>query len=669
MSTSRQLPPVSQPPWLWLYLGFAATRVIPSTVNTLREDWAQFDTVQEQIPDVASLRLLMVAEAVPILLILGILVVAFPALRRWLVERHHAPIQPSGEEPGPEHELRAQIQGFVDRHAPGVEIRFTSDAGGQARIYPVTWRRARIMLFGGFLKLWVQHRREAEAVLFHEIAHRRQGEHLIAGLGSPFSWLVRLWAAAYLILSVPLVVLLISNHSWLSASAMAQLLYDATTPIGMLIFPVAALWLAEFTADRWAADRHGADVVRQSLALARPAKSGGVLSRVRRILSVLDHPPARLRRALLSSRHSRTLLLASWPATVVPAFLVSVMTMVPVTLLLGWRASDQPGVIAFGGGVALDSALAMLIASLLLLVSWPLLSTRWPRIWTPSRAQEPGDAVHSSVSRPATKPYLLASVLPAMLILGSLLPAPGMPAPERDTPAAWVAPMPSPTLRSFPTASTSTSVPSTPAQTSTSPDGIPTSDAESRPELVGQFTVFWNPPGAGTFTHEAELSLSGTTGAARIRVYVSGSGMVDIDEDLSLTQVQEQWWYAGSNPVVHGIEAEYLPDYFMLEQRSDKWTISHVCTSTDATVCYPAWGDLDRRTGDTEGTASGPLDAVTCAELERQADHFDELAEEAERLADEMTLDSTKAGLLANAEEARASAQETRQKMADGGCT
>jgi hypothetical protein len=674
VTTGRQLPPVSQPPWLWLYLGLAVTRVIPSVVNTLREDWAQFDAVQAQVPAIATLRLLMVAEAVPVLLLsLGVLAVVFPAPRRWLVERHRVP--PQGEGSGSGHELYAQIQGFVERHAPGVGISFTPDAGGHARIYPVTWRRARIMLFGGFPKLWDQHRPEAEAVLLHEIAHRRQGEHLIAGLGSPFSWLVRLWAAAYLVLSVPLAAILISSHSWLGTPAMAQLLFDAAAPIGLLVFPVAALWLAEFAADQWAAHLYGADTVRRALALTGPGPSRGAATRVGRMLSVLDHPPARIRRALLSREHSRTLLLAGWPAAVFPAFLVSVLTMVPVTLLLGWRASDQPGIICFGAGVALDSALVMAAASLLLLVSWPLLSTWWPRIWTPGPAPEPGEPKQPPVARPAIRPYLLASALPAMLILGSLLPAPAMPAADADRLVNERARKASPSLPPLPSPSASSPVPSTPTPTPSqtpTPTGsgeTPTPSTGSRPELVGQFTVFWNPPGAGTFTHEAELALSDTTGVARVRTYASGAGMVYIDEDLSLTQAQGRWWYAGANPVVHGIEAEYHPDYFMLEQRNDTWTISHVCTSTDATVCYLAWGDLDRGTGNRPGTASGQLEAATCAELQRQADHFDELAEEAERLADEMTLDSTKEGLLENAEEARAGARESRQKMADGGCT
>lgn len=660
MSTSRPLPPVSQPPWLWLYLGLAVTRVIPSMVNTLREDWSQFDTTQEQVPEIAILRLLMVAQAVPVLLLtVGVLAVVFPALRRWLVERHRIPTPPPGEEPGPGHELYAQIQGFVDRHAPGVEICFTAVAGGQARIYPVTWRRARIMLFGGFPKLWARHRREAEAVLLHEIAHRRQGEHLIAGLGSPFSWLIRLWATAYLVLSVSLAVIVISNRSWLGTSAVAQLLLDATALIGMLIFPVAALWLAELAADQWAAHRCGADVVRQSLAFTGPGSAGATMW-VRRMLSVLDHPPARVRRALLSGELSRGLLLAGWPATVVPAFLISVLTMVPVTLLLGWRASDQPGIIAFGGGVALDSALTMAVASLILLISWPLLSTRWPRIWTTRPAPEPSEPEQVTVARPAIRPYLLASALPVTLILCGFLPAPALPAIDTDR---FVTASPSPP----PLPSTSSPVPSTP--TPTSSGETPTSSPGSRPELVGRFTVFWNPPGEGTFTHKAELALSGASGAARVRTYVSGAGMASIDENLSLIQSQGRWWYAGANPVVHGIEAEYLPDYFMLEQRNDKWTISHVCTSTDATVCYLAWGDLDRGTGNTSGTTSGQLDSATCAEMERQADRFDELAEEAERLAGEMVVDSTKEGLLENAEEARASARDTRQRMADGGCT
>jgi len=673
------VPPVSQPPWLWLYLGLAATRVVPNAVNSLREDWAQFDMVGTDIPEIAPLRLLLVAEAVPmVFLALGLIGVALPGLRRRWVEWRVSAAPPTGGEHDPKHQMLADVQRFVDRHARGVEIRVTAVAGGHARIYPVSWRRARILLYGGFPKLWAQQRPMAEAVILHEIAHRRQGEHLIAGLGSPFSFLVRLWAVTYLVLSVPLVVVVTAEHGWVGNPAMAQLLLDAAAPVQLLIFPVVASWMAELAADDWAARCGNPDAVRRSF-----LPSPGVPARRRRALSVLDHPPVRLRRtAVPATGHSRFLSLVAWPATVVPAFLVSVAVMVPVTLLTGWLASDQPGVIAFGAGVALDSASTMEILALILLLGWPLLGTWWPRMWEPGGATGTIGASGGTVTRPSAKPFLVASTFPAVIVLGGFLPAPDLPqvdqkrlveeaheANEHSLPpqpsVPTTSPLPSaPTTSLPPPASTTLPLPSA----SMSPGRDPDPDTGNRPDAMGKYTIYWNPPGEETSTRKAEIVLDGGTGTARVQSYSLGEKkMVYIDEDLSLTREQGRWWYAGSNPVARGADVRALPTFFLLGQLNDEWTIIHACTSLDTTTCHLAWGGPDG--DDPEDRDRGQFDAAVCDELGRQADHLDGLALENERLADEMLLDSTREGLLEDARQSRDEARDVRQRMAGGGCS
>lgn len=418
--------PVRQPPWLLLYVVLAAWVVVPGEWSALWQDWHEIEAARPDVAGVEVYRFFLVAQAVPsVSLATGLVYVLFPALRRRLVERACRLVPPADG-------VRAEVQHVVDRHATGVDVRLAAVVGsGAARIYPLGLRRARIAVFPSFLHLWDTDRAAAEATLLHEIAHRRQGEHLLAGLGSPFGWLVRLWVITFTVFTVLPVALLALQDTWqhglLASAALPQLAQDGARPVKLLLFAVAGLWLAELAADDWAARTRGSDAVLAALSL--PVAGG----RLTRLFRLLDHPPAALRRRVVR-RRGAWWLLACWPAGVTAAhFVVSAAALVP-TYWLQWHTwQGLPARIVAGAVLTLSSSLPLTVASLLLLLAWPWLSGRWPRLWTARgwTARTGGPAAVAAVRperRPVRRlpfrPFALAAALPVLMVAGAGLPTP-----------------------------------------------------------------------------------------------------------------------------------------------------------------------------------------------------------------------------------------------------
>jgi len=272
--------PVPVPAWSWLYL-LGLVVGLPGWGRDLKNRYDDYESLSGPAHLGAPVKLLLVAWAVPVaLLTVGALTVALPGVRRrWVERRFHLTVRPEGE--------ALAIQEFVDRHSHGVEVMLSGDGGRYARIYPVGLRRARLGVFAPFIRLWQQDRAAAEAVLLHELAHRRQGEHLVLGLGSPLQALLRLWTVLFLAFTILPVAGLFATHDLMAHPFGAQVIVDATGPVRILVFPVAAIWFAEFAADGWAARLHGPGAVLVAL--------GPVDRRpwYRRLLGCVDHPPLR----------------------------------------------------------------------------------------------------------------------------------------------------------------------------------------------------------------------------------------------------------------------------------------------------------------------------------------------------------------------------------------
>jgi hypothetical protein len=99
------------------------------------------------------------------------------------------------------------------------------------------------------------------------VAHRRRSDQLIVGLASPLVWLIRIWVPAFVVLALaPVMVYAALGDGLLTQAVAGQGAWQLLQPLGLLILPVTALWLAELDADLVTARVLGAAPVRRALA-------------------------------------------------------------------------------------------------------------------------------------------------------------------------------------------------------------------------------------------------------------------------------------------------------------------------------------------------------------------------------------------------------------------
>jgi hypothetical protein len=270
--------------------------------------------------------------------------------------------------------------------------------------------------------LWSDPRQHAtaRAILLHEVGHCSAGDHLIVGLGSPFVFLLKAWAVAFVALAaVPWAVFAFAGHET-TVYLLAQVLLLLEQPATVLLLPVLGLWLAELGADRYAARAAGPAF------LAAPPARRGVFEHG--VLGLLSHPPTWLRRLLAGS---------SWPLLIAYplALLLQLAIVVPVgaaaMLLLDYSWSDLRTSVGIGVRHMLGQDIRFWLAAALLLGLWPALAGAWARLWvgrgaghSPSQAMvERPDAV-----RPSTRAHLAGAAVPALLILIALAASAVLPA-------------------------------------------------------------------------------------------------------------------------------------------------------------------------------------------------------------------------------------------------
>ncbi|MEV6866409.1 M48 family metalloprotease [Streptosporangium subroseum] len=416
------------PPWLWLYfLGILAPSV-PQAVESFQNNADGMAALvgrlaaNVQRAGTAVLTATGILEFLPALLLLaGIAGVLFPGARgRWAERRHR--LLPSDEP------VIGEMAAFARHHAPAAELRLGERHDRLARVYPVGWREARVAVYPPLVRLWAEDRQAAQAVLLHEVAHLRQGDHLIVGLASPFVWSVKVWGAALAVLAlVPSTIYLIAGGVGASPVLSSVLYVMVAIPIS-LILPVAGLWVAELSADRYAMTVVGAAALARALGPARPHGSA-----IRRVLGLLSHPPRRLRLwAVLAWPGGTVALAALWPlACVVRLAAVAIFELV-ARMLNGSPFPEALETVAGGFPEELSSVSTLLAEMTVLLVNWPLLAPLWLRIWTPFRA-----------ARHRFAPYLMSALLPGLLIAGGLTAGTGdeaAPAPSGPTPTLEAVP-------------------------------------------------------------------------------------------------------------------------------------------------------------------------------------------------------------------------------------
>ncbi|WP_327047492.1 M48 family metalloprotease [Microbispora sp. NBC_01189] len=392
------------PPWLWFYFLGVLAPGVPGALDGLRQD-ADGMTVlvgslltNAERGAAALLTATGALEFLPALLLLaGIAGVLFPGARgRWAEHRHR--LLPSDDP------VIEAMTAFVRSHAPAAGVRLGERHDRLARVYPVGWREARVAVYPPLVSLWSRDREAARAVLLHEVAHLRQGDHLIVGLAGPFAWVVRMWGAALAVLTPVSAVYLVADGAGGSSLFAAVLKVVAALPI-TLILPVAGLWAAELSADRYAMSAVGPAALARALGPARP-RAHPVL----RALALLSHPPLRLR--LWAARlwpGGTAALAALWPLAIVVRIAAIVVFQLIALNLTGSSFGESVRTVIGWLPERLSPARTQLTEITALLVAWPLIAPLWLRVWTP---------VHASRQRFA--PYLVSALVPGLLASGSL---------------------------------------------------------------------------------------------------------------------------------------------------------------------------------------------------------------------------------------------------------
>jgi Zn-dependent protease with chaperone function len=417
------------PPWLWIYVLAYTFQGIPEYVSEfsyLISTYTGHGSISPQVTAQTSftlLRILAVLAVMPVLVLgAGVVSYAFPHLRgRWVEQRFKLA---SDDRP-----VISEMQRFVSQHAPSVQLRVSvSDAGLPARIYPVGWRTARIAVFRPLAALWRDDRPAAEAVLLHEIGHLRQGDQLMVGLGSPFTWLIRIWIPAYILLALtPLAIYFAAGGGEIAIAVSGQVALQLFQIPRILIVPVTALWLAELGADQLAAQTTGAAPLQRALLRTARQAPGPVT----RAFALLSHPPRRLRTLMIDPSPTRTAaLLGAWPASLIAQLGITCVAAVPAYLLIGYSLPQIIPALLTGIHLFLADSRLLVAVTGTLLLAWPVLARPWERFWSPGSRSAHG---------PRWAPYLAAAAMPASLLLMSFVPPEASHASQSPTAASMSA--------------------------------------------------------------------------------------------------------------------------------------------------------------------------------------------------------------------------------------
>jgi Zn-dependent protease with chaperone function len=495
------------PPWQWLWLALYLVNV-PALV----EGWRQLvaviagaDPLYPELvgtPSLTLFRLFSVVQLLPPLaLFCGVVIAFLPWARAaWVQWRFglRADDRP----------LVREMQAFVDGYAPGLRLRVNLMRSDRVvRIYPTGWRTARIAVFAPLAKLWRGDPVAAKTLLLHEIAHYRNGDQLIVGLGSPFVFLVNVWLPSFVLAGLlPLGILFAQDYPT-AAPLTAQVALLVTQIPRLLLLPVAGLWLAELAADRYVLDLGGAAPLTRCVASAGRARGRwwrlGALAR-------LSHPPRWLRRrACRPTEPGDAGLLAVW--SLLP---LGVLALALAGGILGWRLLDYPwdqiGAAAFVNSRSfLIDAIPTWTLALAFIALWPVLSRAWTWLWARELPARP---------TPPARTYAAAAVVPATLLVATLVLAGCTSMTGRPVAATRL------TTTTETTTTTPTTTTTEPAETTTEPSQETTTtepEVDDEPvvdTLSGTFDVTLTGTASGnyfertaTLSFEPTISEEGTT--------------------------------------------------------------------------------------------------------------------------------------------------------------
>lgn len=380
---------------------------------------------------------LSLIEIVPQLsLFLGLIVLATTATRQFLAARR---MSFCDSELVAKTTIPEEMASFFADAAPGLKL--TPDWERQhplAYVRPAGWGRACLVLGGSYRLLWKRDREAAQAVALHELAHYRRGDFQVIGIAHFFRAVI-LFAVVVggLLLLVNGVASYRSKYreavdaqwrqdaefrsSWVESGLDAATFPDRSGEIAKFVrtqfwlwvigagsqffiflgflgagfvLPLAAVWVAEFEADRAVVQQTGRpDTL---LRLADELTTTG--SRRRRWVSYLTHPPRTLRNWMLRHGNSFTgllILLLIYPAAyfVRLAFaVVATGTTIGSLQLSNWLTSQPPsehlhwGLIRNGISEYLAAGTyTVWLPMTILLLAWPWLQPRWERLFVGPR--------------------------------------------------------------------------------------------------------------------------------------------------------------------------------------------------------------------------------------------------------------------------------------------
>lgn len=427
-----RLPP---PPWLWL-LVFMYLCQLPSGVmwwhEQIRDLWTDGGAYGPQVvasPGFAALRASTVSQIMPsLVLVAGLVTVAFPHLRGWYARLRYrlVPLTALASTDAATPQGLGGLRDFAAAVAPGTRIMVSLwGSGPPARVYAAGWRERRIAVSLGFLGLWRRDPARARALLLHEAGHLASGEHLIAGLGSPFTRAVQAWPVVFLAFGAAPLVWLVWRHEP-AASLMWPQVVVVLSRASVVMVPVAALWCAELAADRHAAAVCGRRAVEHALDEIGAAGGG--------TREGLTHPPLRLRRWCAEradgSLVPALLCLAGPVVLLVHAAVVVCFTTVALVL----AGDPWPSAAASSLDLAHRDVPTVPVWSALagVAVLWPLLAPRWSRLWDAGRAgsADLGGGAGGTGDGLGRRARSAVIMLPAVALAVALLPSTG--AVERD---------------------------------------------------------------------------------------------------------------------------------------------------------------------------------------------------------------------------------------------
>lgn len=427
-SPGLRLPTRATPPWLWVCL-FGVIASVPSEISYMRSASRLYfgDTLLLRIvngEDVTVTRLSFVFSVLIYAIILaGAVSVLFPRLRgRWVERRFKLTSD--------DRVVLLEMQSFVHAYDPSISLRYTLRSGQMARLYTIGWRAARVAIFRPMAALWRSDREAAQAILLHEVAHRRHGDQLIVGLGSLYAFLIRVSLPAYLLfVLIPVVIDLVTAKAIVNshfpgigpvsfANSDRQELGGVGIAAAMQVptqiyLPVIALWLAEIDADHVTARSVGSTALRRALRVSANSR----MPFVARMFSFLSHPAYWIRFRLASAGPSVVAsFIIAWPAAFAIWNIIVPAVMTVIEVLFGFAGSQSWAMYETMLFLDVSSVKLMTILAAALLFAWPVLASRWDRFWSPSPLMQPLPDQRS------WWPFLVAAIMPVGMLSVFLIP-------------------------------------------------------------------------------------------------------------------------------------------------------------------------------------------------------------------------------------------------------